>query len=151
MTNDKVVKSFGVIPGFFHLRGQSPVLVSTENAALKRRSSTVVRAGSGPGKRAASGPSTRSGRQINGVRGSNRRLNKAHGSNPMVFCVTRGRANRLSQSARRDPVTLAHGKKCNERVHGEDALMPTLEGKSAEVLRLALGRFASSRVAQDDK
>jgi hypothetical protein len=29
--------------------------------------------------------------------------------------------------------------------------MPTLEGESAEVLRLALGRYASSRVAQDDK
>jgi hypothetical protein len=50
-----------------------------------------------------------------------------------------------------DAVTLAYGKKFDERVHGEDALMPTLEGKSAEVLRLALGRYASSRFAQDDK
>jgi hypothetical protein len=29
--------------------------------------------------------------------------------------------------------------------------MTTFKGKSAEVLRLALGRYASSRVAQDDK
>jgi hypothetical protein len=72
------------------------VLVSTENAALKRRSSTVVRAG------------------------------------------VSSRKPRAAQ-------------KFNERVHGENSLMLSWEGKSAEVLRLALGRYASSRVAQDDK
>jgi hypothetical protein len=71
------------------------MLVSTENAALKRRSSTVVRAASVPGKRAA--------------------------------------------------------QKFDHRGHGENSLILSCEGKSAEVLRLALGRYAPSRFAQDDK
>jgi hypothetical protein len=50
-----------------------------------------------------------------------------------------------------DAVTLADGKKFNERGHGENSLMTTFQGRSAGVLRLALGRYASSRVAQDDK
>jgi hypothetical protein len=83
------------------------VLVSRENAALKRRSSTVVRAASVRGKRAGSGSSTRAqslrflalrlalGRYASsrvaqddkqiGYAAAIRRLNKAHGSNPMVF------------------------------------------------------------------
>jgi hypothetical protein len=50
-----------------------------------------------------------------------------------------------------DAVTLADGKKFNERGHGENSLMTTFQGRSAGVLRLALGRYAPSRVAQDDK
>jgi hypothetical protein len=48
-------------------------------------------------------------------------------------------------------LALAHGKKFDHRVHGENALMPTFQGESAGVLRLALSRYASSRFAQDDK
>jgi hypothetical protein len=48
-------------------------------------------------------------------------------------------------------VALLHGKKFDHRGHGENSLISTFQGKSAGVLRLALGRFASSRVAQDDK
>jgi hypothetical protein len=47
-------------------------------------------------------------------------------------------------------VALAHGKNFDHRGHGENSLISTFQGKNAGVLRLAL-RCAPSRVAQDDK
>jgi hypothetical protein len=69
-------------------------------------------------------------------------LNKAHGSKFPGTCTRERFDHRVHGE---DAVTLAYGKKFNERGNGENSLMLSWEGKSAEVLRLAL-RMRNKRV-----